>query len=279
MFRDNPFSVFAVLALLVALGSSPANSAVAPPPVSPAFELRPDNFEIFSQSEALLVIRNTSPDSGTLLPNDTFTVLYDPSNMALTPDPSVTLQVSPNSTLTASDFTVSQGPNTLAPNTLVITYVSDSSKPFAPDDTILLRLSVTPFPGSGGSVAAGVDVIKFSFFDPSQIVNPPTSELIVFTDFSLGSVGAQGPPGPPGPQGPQGLAGAPGSPGTQGPAGVPGPQGPQGVAGTTGAQGPPGPAGGMFPKGGVLLLVPGSPAPSGFTFIGSSGGFQLWKKN
>ena len=59
-----------------------------------------------------------------------------------------------------------------------------------------------------------------------------------------------------------------------------GPQGATGAQGATGPQGPPGPAGPSgFPTGGLLLLIPGSPAPQGFSLIGTMNGFQLWKKN
>jgi len=93
-----------------------------------------------------------------------------------------------------------------------------------------------------------------------------------------GSQGNSGPAGPIGPQGltgaagatgPQGIQGAPGAAGSQGPQGVSGPQGPIGPSGPTGPQGPAGtPA--IFPPGAVFYLVHGSPAPPGFTLIGTT---------
>jgi hypothetical protein len=73
-------------------------------------------------------------------------------------------------------------------------------------------------------------------------------------------VGAQGPAGP---------AGADGAAGPQGPAGADGAPGPQGPAGADGAVGPQGPAGIGFAPGAILMLQRGSPAPSGFTRIGT----------
>jgi hypothetical protein len=66
--------------------------------------------------------------------------------------------------------------------------------------------------------------------------------------------------GAPGPQGPAGPAGADGAPG---------PQGPAGANGVAGAVGPQGAAGIGFVPGAILMLQQGSPAPVGFTRIGT----------
>ncbi len=79
--------------------------------------------------------------------------------------------------------------------------------------------------------------------------------------------GIPGPPGPPGPEGPPGPQGAQGAPGSIGPVGPPGEQGPPGPVGP---QGPMGPAGPGFPVGSILSLEHGSPAPDGFTLVGTT---------
>ncbi len=93
-----------------------------------------------------------------------------------------------------------------------------------------------------------------------------------------GPQGLQGEPGPTGPQGPKGDTGAIGPQGPKGdtgPQGAPGPQGPVGATGSQGIQGPMGPPGPTGPQGeglmsGSLLLLPaGSPAPPGYTFVGT----------
>jgi hypothetical protein len=75
--------------------------------------------------------------------------------------------------------------------------------------------------------------------------------------------------GAPGPQGSAGPAGADGAAGPQGPAGADGAPGPQGPAGAVGAVGPQGPAGIGFAPGAILMLQRGTPAPAGFTKIGT----------
>jgi hypothetical protein len=89
--------------------------------------------------------------------------------------------------------------------------------------------------------------------------NPPTP------------AGPPGAPGPQGPEGPMGPQGPEGSQGLAGPAGATGPQGPQGVAGSQGPVGPQGPVGlhgeGLIP-GSLVMLVQGTPAPAGYTFVG-----------
>ena len=120
------------------------------------------------------------------------------------------------------------------------------------------------------------------------IVGPDFRIFGVLTSMQLaGPVGIPGPPGPPGPEGPEGPAGPQGP---EGPAGLEGPQGPfgpTGPAGPQGADGPQGPAGPAGPQGpqgakgdtgpagqglfsgALLLLDVGSPAPAGYTFVGT----------
>jgi DNA-binding beta-propeller fold protein YncE len=81
---------------------------------------------------------------------------------------------------------------------------------------------------------------------------------------------SSGTPGPPGPQGPPGIDGPQGPPGPAGADGAQGPPGPQGPQGAIGPQGPPGPAGPGFPSGSILTLEHGSPAPNGFTLVGTT---------
>jgi hypothetical protein len=101
------------------------------------------------------------------------------------------------------------------------------------------------------------------------------NDTIAVVDFSFAPQGPTGPPGPAGPAGTS-VTAQPEPAGANCPAG--------GVKiisattttfvcnGNTGAS--------AFPKGGILLLAPGSPTPAGFTPLGASiGGFQLWKKN
>ncbi len=76
---------------------------------------------------------------------------------------------------------------------------------------------------------------------------------------------AKGDKGATGPQGPQGPAGADGAQGSAGPVG---PQGPTGLTGATGPQGPGGPPGPLLS--GSVLVGASLPAPSGYTYIGSS---------
>jgi len=90
---------------------------------------------------------------------------------------------------------------------------------------------------------------------------------------NTGATGPQGPVGPIGPVGPQGANGAVGPVGPQGPIGhtgaigATGPVGPIGPQGLTGATGP---AGIGFVTGGILQMRQGSPAPAGFTKIGTT---------
>lgn len=78
--------------------------------------------------------------------------------------------------------------------------------------------------------------------------------------------GPQGPAGPQGPQGEQGPAGPMGPPGPQGAPGAPGAQGPQGEKGDKGDKGDVGE--GLFP-GSLLMLPTGTPAPAGYTLVGT----------
>lgn len=71
----------------------------------------------------------------------------------------------------------------------------------------------------------------------------------------------RGPQGPPGPEGPAGEVGPAGA---EGPVGPPGPMGPQGP------EGPAGPAGSSdLPSGTVIAVTEGSPAPEGWTLLGT----------
>ena len=86
---------------------------------------------------------------------------------------------------------------------------------------------------------------------------------------SEGPAGPQGPEGPIGPPGPQGFTGPEGAPGPQGPVGPQGPIGPAGAPGPQGAKGETGLAGeGLF-AGALLLLEVGTPAPQGYTYLGT----------
>lgn len=99
------------------------------------------------------------------------------------------------------------------------------------------------------------------------------SPVVIDNDGHLGTADIstlQGPPGPQGPQGDPGPAGAQGPQGQQGSAGPAGPQGAQGEQGATGPAGPQGPAGIGFVQGGILQMRQGSPAPAGFTRIGTT---------
>jgi hypothetical protein len=95
----------------------------------------------------------------------------------------------------------------------------------------------------------------------------------------LGAAGAQGVQGPVGGQGLVGMAGVNGTNGTngaQGPAGAIGGVGPRGLAGATGATGATGASGATgsqglnVPAGTTILLPVGTPAPAGYSLIGST---------
>jgi hypothetical protein len=97
----------------------------------------------------------------------------------------------------------------------------------------------------------------------------------VVVDFTghLGTADISTLQGPPGPEGPKGDKGDTGATGATGPAGPQGPQGPQGATGATGATGPTGPTGATgagLTTGGILFMPVLSPAPSGFTKIGTT---------
>ena len=87
-----------------------------------------------------------------------------------------------------------------------------------------------------------------------------------------GPAGPAGPTGPVGPIGPVGPVGATGGTGASGPAGATGPAGPSGPPGPGGPAGPRGPAGSdaFVPSGTVILIQAGTPAPAGFTLIGTT---------
>lgn len=181
------------------------------------------------------------------------------------------------------------------------------------DDTIRITATRHEIMGPGDNIWVKValdnpqpaltNVLYFAFQMAAGSPGGPfagtaTNNTLAFVDFDVAPAGPAGPAGqsvvtasePPGANCPaggvkfvsvsgteyvcNGAAGAPGAAGAQGPAG------PAGADGAQGPAGPPGAAGGsQFPTGGILLLVPGAPAPSGFTFIGSFSGFGAWKKN
>jgi hypothetical protein len=87
---------------------------------------------------------------------------------------------------------------------------------------------------------------------------------------ATGQTGATGPQGQQGVQGPKGDTGATGATGPTGPQGAQGPKGDTGSTGATGATGSQGPAGVGIVSGGILLIRQGSPAPEGFTRIGTT---------
>jgi len=128
---------------------------------------------------------------------------------------------------------------------------------------------------------------RMTAFFSSPTPDQPDQVWVLTNANGLGNQGTPGPPGPegpPGPTGPQGSQGATGPQGPQapsgpigpqGPPGVTGPQGPQGAPGPIGLQGPAGPQGSAgtpatFPQGAIFYLAHGSPAPNGFTFIGTT---------
>jgi len=94
-----------------------------------------------------------------------------------------------------------------------------------------------------------------------------------------GPAGEIGPVGPAGPAGPMGPVGPVGPAGPAGPAGATGPVGPAGPIGPAGPAGPQGPPGESLASGSLLFLATGSPAPTGYAFVGSfelqAGSFPL----
>ena len=83
-----------------------------------------------------------------------------------------------------------------------------------------------------------------------------------------GDKGDPGTPGAAGAQGAQGAAGSagpPGSTGAKGDAGAKGEKGDKGDPGTPGAKGDPG----YMPRGALILVLRGDPAPAGYTYVGS----------
>lgn len=126
------------------------------------------------------------------------------------------------------------------------------------------------FPDSSRVFIGGGDlkIVDTTTFVKMQTFALPASGSVVFTpdhrhayapiptQNSLALLASSCDCGVPGPQGPPGPKG---DPGPQGPVGPQGPQGPQGSPGA--------PA--TFPRGMILFLAKGSPAPSGFTFLGT----------
>lgn len=99
--------------------------------------------------------------------------------------------------------------------------------------------------------------------------NPTSGSLSILETFTPCAPGCVGPAGPAGPKGDTGLTGATGAPGAQGPKGDTGASGETGSQGPQGLQGPVGPAGIGLVQGAIIELQMGSPAPAGFTKIGT----------
>ena len=94
---------------------------------------------------------------------------------------------------------------------------------------------------------------------------PPTTsgDILKFSPAGVRTTFASGIGNPAGNGGPEYLA-------FKGCSGCVGPAGPAGPAGATGPAGPQGPAGSGFVTGGTLLMKQGSPAPAGFTKLGTT---------
>jgi Collagen triple helix repeat (20 copies) len=86
----------------------------------------------------------------------------------------------------------------------------------------------------------------------------------------VGVAGAVGPAGQTGPVGPTGAIGPAGPAGTAGAVGAIGPVGAVGPAGPIGPTGPAGPAGAGLISGSLLFLPQGTPAPAGYTVVGTT---------
>ena len=112
------------------------------------------------------------------------------------------------------------------------------------DTKTLVRMQTFALPASGSVVFT---------LDHRHAYAPIPSQNLLALLANTCDCGIPGPQGPPGPKG---------DPGPQGPAG------PQGQQGLPGPQGPPG-APASFPRGAILFLAKGSPAPGGFTFLGT----------
>lgn len=135
--------------------------------------------------------------------------------------------------------------------------------------------------GISGNTVTGAPVVvaadgQLGTADISTLQGPPGPQGPAGPQGDTGATGATGAVGPQGPVGPTGPIGATGPQGPAGPIGPVGPQGPQGDTGATGPQGPvgpigpQGPAGVGFVQGGILQMIKGSPAPTGFTKIGTT---------
>jgi hypothetical protein len=263
--------VFAV-SLLMIVSLSSALPAAGQSAAVLEFSIHPDNLPGGSTSVAVLQIRNAASNPGFL---EFGSLSFDSTVANVVPETPVSLQVSSGSSLLSSDFSVSSSASQIS-----ISYTNSSPKAFLQDELIFLNILVTPI-----DVGIRALTLHYSVSDSQRFANPnPATGEILIADSLTGATGPQGPAGndgapgpagPAGPAGPQGTAGAPGAPGAQG---APGPQGPAGAQGPQGPQGPAGSSGAAFPKGGLLLLAPGSPQPAGFVYVGMFGGFQLWKK-
>jgi hypothetical protein len=137
-------------------------------------------------------------------------------------------------------------------------------------DTVMIGAPLNDAPGtdSGSVHAFGLDtdqdgISESGDFCPGTAASRRVDGFGCSFEQYVRSAGPQGPQGERGPQGPVGPAGPQGPPGADG---APGPQGPTGAVGP---QGPVGPQGeGLFP-GSLLMLPAGSPAPAGYTFLGT----------
>ena len=101
---------------------------------------------------------------------------------------------------------------------------------------------------------------------PTGPQGPPGVDGTNGTDGVDGATGPTGPQGPPGIDGTNGTNGVDGAPGPTGPQGLPGVDGTNGTDGVDGATGPQGE--GLVP-GSMLILPTGSPAPVGYTPVGT----------
>jgi hypothetical protein len=270
--------MFALSLLMIASlnWAPPAKAQI--PQIVPEISIHSSNLPSDSTSTVVLQIRNVGSTQA-LAFGDEFNISFDSTIADVVPDTQVSLQVGSTSGLLTSDFSISHSARGVS-----ISYLDETPKIFRPNESIFVNLVVSPHATGTSALAVTYSAVA----DQLRIAapNPATGEIL-FADSLTGTAGPQGPPGndgapgpagpagPTGPVGPQGATGAPGVPGAPGATGAQGPPGPQGPQGP---QGPAGTSGGSFPKGGLLLLAPGSPQPTGFVFVGMLGGFQLWKK-
>lgn len=148
--------------------------------------------------------------------------------------------------------------------------------PYGPDNNVTVNgADAGPLSGPPVSLAVGLHTNAFTFrYAPGETVTwSVTHPLLAITvtatpSESTPECAPPGPAGSDGPEGPQGPQGIPGVPGPPGETGATGATGPTGAAGPIGPTGPQGPIGEGLMSGALLLLPTGSPAPSGYTFVG-----------